>query len=61
LNAPAVALAAFPRVEDVAGLMAAGAAAVLAKPFDCDDLMLLVDRLTGVGRESERRVAAVAG
>jgi CheY-like chemotaxis protein len=37
--APLVVLADFPRIEDVDQLLAAGAAAVLAKPLDVDDLV----------------------
>jgi len=44
-GAPIIALANFPRIEDVERLRAAGAAAVVSKPFWLDDLFWQVERL----------------
>jgi hypothetical protein len=44
-GAPIIALANFPRVEDIERLRAAGAAAVVSKPFWLDDLFWQVERL----------------
>ena len=44
---PIVALLDFPRIEDHARAMAAGAAAVLSKPLAVDDLFWQLDRVAG--------------
>ena len=44
---PMVGLLDFPRIEDHARAMAAGAAAVLSKPLDIDDLFWQLDRVLG--------------
>lgn len=44
-NTPIVALASFPRIEDVARLRAAGAAAVVSKPMLLDDLFWQLEQL----------------
>ena len=46
-SAPIVALLDFPRIEDHARAMAAGAAAVLSKPLAIDDLFWQLDRVIG--------------
>jgi CheY-like chemotaxis protein len=43
--APIVALLDFPRIEDHRRAMAAGAAAVLSKPLQLEDLLWQLDRL----------------
>jgi DNA-binding NarL/FixJ family response regulator len=50
--APLVVLADFPRVEDVDRLLAAGAATVLAKPLDVDDLVWALDCEAASGSKS---------
>jgi hypothetical protein len=42
---PVIALASFPRIEDIDRLRAAGAAAVVSKPFWLDDLFWQVEQL----------------
>ncbi|HEX3997366.1 MAG TPA: hypothetical protein VHX65_02335 [Pirellulales bacterium] len=44
-DTPIVALAGFPRIEDVERLRAAGAAAVVSKPFLLDDLFWQIEQL----------------
>jgi hypothetical protein len=44
-GAPIIALASFPRIEEIARLRAAGAAAVVSKPFWLDDLFWQVEQL----------------
>lgn len=44
-GAPIIALAGFPRKEDIERLCAAGASAVVSKPFLLDDLFWQVERL----------------
>jgi DNA-binding NarL/FixJ family response regulator len=50
--APLVALMDFPRIEDVARLRSAGAAAVLAKPLHVDDLVWELERQAAGGPQS---------
>jgi hypothetical protein len=45
LNAPVIALASFPRADDVERLLAREIASVFAKPFAADDLLGLLERL----------------
>lgn len=42
--APLLLLANFPRIDQAAAAVATGASAVLAKPFDLDDLIAWVER-----------------
>lgn len=47
-NAPVIAMASFPRIEDHRRALAAGAAAVVSKPFLWDDLFDEIDRTAAV-------------
>ncbi len=46
-DVPVIALADFPRIEDQQRIFRAGAAALLSKPVDAEDLLWTMDRLAG--------------
>jgi CheY-like chemotaxis protein len=51
-HAPVVALAGFPRADNVARALAAGISAVIAKPYLLDDLCWQIEQLRRAQRAS---------